>query len=298
MPPSCCCILPARFGRNDESADTNPYVGASPDDPDAVAAAARAEAQALFDTLGAHGVDVLVVDEREREDEPCPDAVFPNNWFVVHEGTLVLCPMLNAERRRERWGDWRARLERAGVAIDRAIDMTRHERAGRALEGTGSLVFDRSLGAVYAVRSPRTDEALVRELAVELGVEPVVFDAQDVAGTPIYHTNVLLSVAGTFAIACLDRVTSGRDALRERLSAGVRTLVEITPRQMDRFCANALALPTGDGGVVLAMSETAYTAFTQEQRDALAEHATLVHAPIPTIERLGGGSVRCMIATL
>jgi hypothetical protein len=151
---------------------------------------------------------------------------------------------------------------------------------------------------VYAARSARTDEGLVRELAQELGVEAVVFDARDAKGTPVYHTNVLMSIADDFAIVCAERVVDRGAELIERLGANRRTVVEITPEQMDRFCANALAVPTRTGGTVLAMSATAHGAFTPEQREALASHATILNVPIPTIEGAGGGSVRCMIATL
>jgi hypothetical protein len=44
------------------------------------------------------------------------------------------------------------------------------------------------------------------------------------------------------------------------------------------------------------MSSAAHASFTEAQRATLASCARLVHAPIPTIEKLGGGSVRCMLA--
>ena len=301
MPPACLCILPARFGVHEATAATNVYVRTPDVDGDVVAERGRLEAEGLITALRGAGVDVLALDERDKGGDSgggSPDAVFPNNWFVVHDKALVICPMHNELRRRERWGGFRGHLARAGVPIERMIDMTAYEREGRALEGTGSLVFARAQGVGYAARSARTDEGLVRELAAELGVEAVVFDARDVKGTPVYHTNVLMSVADDFAIVCAERVVDRGAELIERLGANGRAVVEITPEQMDRFCANALAVPTRTGGTVLAMSVTAYTAFTPEQRNALASHATILHAPIPTIEGAGGGSVRCMIAML
>ncbi|MEM1422492.1 MAG: arginine deiminase-related protein, partial [Planctomycetota bacterium] len=160
MPPACLCILPARFGVHEATAATNAYVRTPEADSAVVAQRGRGEAEALVAALRSAGVDALALDERDRGVDPCPDAVFPNNWFVVHDRTLVLCPMLNELRRRERWGGFRAHLEGAGVAIDRVIDMACHERDGLALEGTGSLVFDRAQRAVYAARSARTDEGL------------------------------------------------------------------------------------------------------------------------------------------
>ncbi|GAB4547839.1 MAG: arginine deiminase-related protein [Phycisphaerales bacterium] len=302
MPPACLCIRPARFGLHAESASTNAYVRAPDADDDTIARRGREEANGLIAALTDAGVDVLALDEHDKAGAPCPDSVFPNNWFSVHdvagERVLVLYPMHDEARRRERWGDLRERLTGAGVRTDRVIDLTAHEHAGCALEGTGSLVFDHTRRVVYAARSPRTDEALVREFAPRLGVEPVVFDAADVTGTPVYHTNVLMTVADTFAIACLERIASGREAVRAHLTDGGRALVEIAPEQMDRFCANAIALPTTAGGQVLAMSTTAHDALTPDQRRALSRHAALLPVTIPTIEHVGGGSVRCMIAAL
>ncbi len=304
MPPSCLLIRPARFGHHAASGESNAYVHAPDDDGATIATRAAGEADGLIDALRAAGVEALVLDEREKAGEPCPDAVFPNNWFSVHRvagvRVLVLYPMHNPERRRERWWDLRERLGASGVRIDRVIDLTGHEDEGRALEGTGSLVFDDDQRAVYAAVSARTDEALVRDLARQLGYEPVLFEAHDRAGGLVYHTNVLMSVAPAFAIACLERITNDADRarVRERLCADGRTLVEITAEQMDRFCGNVLALPTRDGTTVLAMSAAAHGGFTSQQRRTLGHHATLLAVPIPTIEHVGGGSVRCMIARL
>jgi hypothetical protein len=43
----------------------------------------------------------------------------------------------------------------------------------------------------------------------------------------------------------------------------------------------------------------AYNAFTADQRKAILRHtAGIVHAPIDTLERVGGGGVRCTLAEL
>ena len=59
---------------------------------------------------------------------------------------------------------------------------------------------------------------------------------------------------------------------------------------------NLLALCASDGGQVIVMSDTAWRSLAPATRTALEHHGRIVTAPIPTIERLGGGSVRCMIA--
>lgn len=297
MPPSCLTVLPARFAYHDAAASTNAYTHTPDADADTVARAARSEAETLVRALRDAGVDIFALDERDKPGEPCPDSVFPNNWFSVHGTTLVLYPMHDEARRRERWGDLRERLTAAGVRIDEVIDLTHHERDGRALEGTGSLVFDHANRVVFAARSARTDEALAREIAQRLGYEPVLFDAHDQTGAPVYHTNVVMSVSERFAIVCLERIEQP-DAVSEALTQSGRTLVEITGEQMDRFGANVIALPSHHADTILAMSRTAHDAYTDAQRAQLQRFARPVPVEIPTIERIGGGSVRCMIATL
>ncbi|RND32445.1 amidinotransferase, partial [Vibrio cholerae] len=45
-------------------------------------------------------------------------------------------------------------------------------------------------------------------------------------------------------------------------------------------------------------SQSAYEAFTLTQLNQLATHGKLLPFAVPTIETIGGGSVRCMLAEL
>src|SRR6185312_7498148 len=184
----------------------------------------------------------------------------------------------------------------------RVLDLTSHETHGRYLEGTGSLVLDHSQRTAYACISPRTHPEVVEEWAQELGYEPIVFSAVDRAGVPLYHTNVLMCVGekaviiGTEAIVPADR---GR--VIERLRATGRELIEIGHGEIERFAGNMLELGTWDEALgdyrVLVMSESARHALPAEAFARLSACTDEVLAvPIPTIEHLGGGSVRCMLA--
>ena len=44
------------------------------------------------------------------------------------------------------------------------------------------------------------------------------------------------------------------------------------------------------------MSQSAFEALAEPQRQTLGKYAELLPLPIPTIETIGGGSVRCMLA--
>jgi len=289
-------VRPAAFGSNPETLASNAFQSGDAGDA-AVAVLARAEFDALAMQLGAAGVEVIVVED--TPDPPKPDACFPNNWLSLHhDGTAVVYPMLAANRRLERRLELLTLLEMRGFALREALDLRAWERRGAFLEGTGSLVFDHVQGIAYACRSPRTHEAPLAELAAALGYTTYLFDATGPAGVPVYHTNVLMSVGDGFAVACLDALAeeSEQHRLRESLASGNRALIALSRAQMQAFAGNLLAIATATGGRVIALSATAWASLGPAERRVLERCGEVVAVPVPTIERLGGGSVRCMLA--
>jgi hypothetical protein len=77
-----------------------------------------------------------------------------------------------------------------------------------------------------------------------------------------------------------------------------RELIEVSFDQVNQFAANILQLQRGEGESLIAMSQSAYEAFKPEQRNVLKKHGEFIVVPIPTIEQVGGGSFRCMIAEI
>jgi hypothetical protein len=292
-------VRPASFGWNPETADSNRFQATAPGNGEP-GVAAVAEFDAVAAALAEAGVSVHAFADR---DEPaCPDAVFPNNWVSLHaDGTVVLYPMLAPSRRRERRLDLLFELERCGgYRVERLLDLTHHELRGHFLEGTGSVVFDHVNRTAYACRSPRTHVEVLEDLCAELGYEPVAFDAVDSTGVPVYHTNVMLSIGTGHALVCAAAVpVQQREALLERLSAGGRRVLAIDQGQMAAFAGNVLELRGAGGTRVLAGSSRALDSLAPPQHDALAGCVdTLVAVPVPIIEALGGGSVRCMLAEI
>jgi hypothetical protein len=289
-------VRPAAFGWNPQTALTNRFQVAPPDCD--LQSRAHAEFDALADALAAAGVDVHAL--ADRIDPPCPDAVFPNNWVSLHaDGTAVLYPMLAPNRRLERRPELLAELVHRGhFRVRRLVDLTHHEVEGRCLEGTGSVVFDHVSRVAYACLSPRSDEAVLRELCAEIGYEPVAFDATGPAGAPIYHTNVMLAIGRRFVVVCAEAVESGqRGALLERLAAGGRRVESIDAGQMAAFAGNLLELRARSGDSVLAISARGFGSLAPSARERLADCVDrVVAAPVPAIEDTGGGSVRCMLA--
>jgi hypothetical protein len=290
-------IRPARFASNPETLDSNRFQTAGTDDSAQAQRAAQAEFDALVRALEDAGVEVHVF-----EDTPTPvkpDAVFPNNWFSTHaDGSVVLYPMLAPNRRLERRLDIIEALHRRdGFHVHATIDLTHRELDGKCLEGTGSLVLDRIHRIAYACLSPRTDLDVLGEFGQRLDYDVAAFDASDANGAPIYHTNVLMSVGTRFAAVCTAAIEPGRRAaIVALLETTGRQIVDLTLDQMHSFAGNMLELRTREGACVIAMSASALQSLAPGQRAALEACGSIVSAPIPTIERLGGGSVRCMIA--
>ncbi len=287
-------IRPAAFGFNPETAASNGFVRA--DHHDDLAVTARREFDAMVDTLERADLSPLVWHE---PDGPArPDAVFPNNWISTHPGGDVhLYPMAAASRRLE-VDHHLVDLLRRRFHVREVIDWTHHAAHGRYLEGTGSLVLDARRRLAYACESSRTDPGLVHAWAARTSYTPFLFAAHDAAGRPIYHTNVVLCVGHGFAACGLALVAEpDRPRLRAQLEAGGE-LIELTTPQIDHFAGNMLQLQDRRGAPVLVLSRTALDALRPAQRHALERHTTLLPVAIPTIEAVGGGSARCMLAEL
>jgi hypothetical protein len=300
-PQSAATVLmvrPACFGFNPQTAPSNAFQH----EPaallhDETRRVALQEFDALAEALRRSGVQV--VSAADSLEPPKPDAIFPNNWVSFHaDGSVVLYPMLAPNRRLERREEILQQVVReGGFRVTRTIDLTYRESQGKFLEGTGSLVLDRAHRVAYACVSPRTDLDVLGEFAQLLDYDLMSFEAQDGAGQPIYHTNVLMAIGERFAVVCGEAIVRDlhRDAVFSRLEATGHDLVDISLAQMAQFAGNVLELAP-PSGPVLAMSSRALESFTAKQRQVLEAHANIVAVGIPTIERLGGGGVRCMLA--
>ncbi len=295
-------VRPAAFNYNPETAASNALQQSAGGGADNEHGRALTELESVAHALRSEGI--VVCEVADTPHPPKPDAVFPNNWVSFHEdGTVVLYPMLAQSRRRER------RLEivetvadQLGFRITRRLDLTAHEAAGRFLEGTGSLVLDHAHRIAYACESPRTHQSVVHEWARELGYKPVIFNARDRRGVPFYHTNVMMSVgsrACVVGIAAID--PADRRKVEESLRSSGREVVAISQEEIEGFAGNVLELASWDEALgdcgVLVMSESAKRALRPEAYATLAATTdTVLTVSVPTIQRLGGGGVRCMLA--
>ena len=246
------------------------------------------------------GVNVIVEDDDKLMDTP--DSIFPNNWVSFHEnGNVGLYPMFAENRRKERREEVFMRLEKEGFKINNIIDYTEAENEGVFLEGTGSLLLDRVNDKAYCALSPRADESLFIEFCEDFEYTPIVFTAnQTVDGKrmPIYHTNVMMCLAETFAVICLETIDDKKERknVLKNLTEDNKEIIKITEEQMANFAGNMLQVKGKDDKRYLIMSQAAYNSLTQAQINKIEKHCAILSSSLETIETCGGGSARCMMA--
>lgn len=301
-------IRPKWFGFNSETAENNLFQKRLPalSEVDARRRGVE-EFDGLVSTLRKNHVEVLV---QEDVDSPqLPDAVFPNNWISFHRppksgstGKIILYPMMSALRRKERRLDIVQRLRQSlGSEV---LDFSNSEEMGEYLEGTGSMVLDRDNQIAYACRSPRTHTSVLEQFCQAMDYKPIVFDAtqRSPIGSlhPIYHTNVLISIGAEMVLVCLESIRNHleQQAVTSQIESTGKLVVPITEEQMNNFLGNALQLIGKDGRNLLVMSTKAYNSLKADQRKLIEKSSTIIHSNVDTIEALGGGGVRCMIAEI
>jgi hypothetical protein len=294
---SVLMIRPCRFYPNPETAADNAFQRSVDCDSDALTQMAREEFDAAVKTLRVAGINVHLFEDTIEPEKP--DAVFPNNWISTHhDGRIVLFPMYSALRRRERRRDITDEL-RKHYHITEVIDYSAFEDEGFCLEGTGSLVLDHLNKFAYVSLSNRSNPKVIQRFADDFSYEPVTFTSIDSNGQPIYHTNVMMCIGTAFAMIGLEMIPNKteRELVRARLEKTGKEIVELSTDQIANFAGNAIELHDKDGEKLLVHSTRADEALTEHQRKRLSRHARLIPLGLPTIE-LGGGSARCMIATI
>lgn len=290
-------IKPKSFGFNPDTAVNNTFQKKPEGPEEQITEQAVKEFEDFASTLKSNGVNVLVFEDTTFPAKP--DAVFPNNWISFHpDGTVVLYPMFAPLRRAERRMDIIESL-RKRYYIKRIIDLTHYEKENKFLEGTGSIVFDHMAKVAYACVSPRTDPLLLRELCEKIGYREILFHAFDQGKMPVYHTNVMMCVAEKFAVVCLESIQNSHDRhlVESALEIGGHEVIPISISQVAHFAGNMLAVKSGQKQL-LVMSSSAYNILTLEQKQQLERYCELLPISIRTIETVGGGSARCMMAEI
>jgi hypothetical protein len=295
-------VRPANFGFNPETASNNFYQKKDERNPSEINRLAQMEFDQFVGLLLEKGINVLVV---EDTDEPKKtDAIFPNNWFSTHhDGKLVLYPMFSSNRRLERRKDLIELLMKKGFRITEIVDLTFFEKDGQFLEGTGSLILDRVNKIAYACRSLRTHAVPLNYFGRIMGYELVDFEASQLVDnivSPIYHTNVMMHVGSEIAVVCLDSIPMASEKLKvqEYLEKTGKKMIPITTKQKFNFAGNMLEVKNKDGAKFTVMSDAAFQSLGEVQINSIKRFTEIIVPKIPVIEKIGGGSARCMMAEI
>jgi hypothetical protein len=292
-------VRPANFGFNEETAESNAFqTNDTSLNQKQISEIAIKEFDDFVAKLSAVGVNVVVAEDSESP-RKC-DAIFPNNWITFHDnGDVITYPMYAPMRRLERQPHIVQQIENQFV-VKKKFHLEDAEEENLFLEGTGSMIFDRPNKIVYACLSPRTDQSILHKFSEITGFNQVVFTSVDGKGQEIYHTNVMMALGETFCVICLDTIPNEeeRAVVVQSLEDTGKEIIEISIEQVLEFAGNMLQVRNEAGETFLVMSEQAYKSLTTNQVEKIEQHTKILSIPIYTIEKYGGGSVRCMMAEI
>lgn len=295
-------IRPVQFRLNEQTAVNNYYQKALEGiTPENVQQRALAEFDGCVQKLRDNDIEVLVV--KDTPEPSTPDSIFPNNWISFHDdGVIGLYPMYAENRRLERRQDIIDDLDAFGYQITNMIDLSGTEDSGKFLEGTGSLILDRGNQIAYAAISERTHPDVIKDFESAFNYKVVSFVAnQTVEGKrlPIYHTNVMMALGHEFAVICLDTIddVAERKMVVDSLENSGKEVIEISENQKAHFAGNMLQVENKSGDRFMVMSAAAYDSLQEDQKTKILEYNKgIISSSLDTIEALGGGSARCMMA--
>lgn len=292
-------VTPKSFKYNEETEFSNFFQRKSKTFLDYFAA--RKEFKKMISELKRNNINVLVLPSRKNKNTP--DAVFPNNWFSVHKknNTLLLYPMLTKNRQSERQPvNLIKMLNKKNIRIKKIVDLSHLEKKNMILEGTGSLVLDRKNNIAYSAISPRTNVKLVKKFCREMGYIPVLFHSYDENNNLIYHTNVMMSLGSKFAVIGLDSITDEKEKenVLFYLKKTNKDIVRIATRQLKFMVCNILEVTSVKNEKKVIISKRAYYELTDKQKSKIEKYSTLIPIDVRIIEKVGGGSARCMVAEI
>ncbi len=297
---SVVMVQPFDFGFNEETGLDNEFQHRPANNQvDKIKFLAKKEFESMVERLEQNNLEVLVLGKSHTK-QKLPDAIFPNNWFSTRaNGEVFIYPMKTNNRRAEVQVDQLVQsFWQKNYQVSSVLDI-RDSATNLALEGTGSLIFQHQQGKVYASISERCDKTLLIQFCQQYHYQPQIIYTKSSKGLPIYHTNVLLSCGENFAVICDQVITEDPESQQSlnSLAENCDDLIKISESQMTQsFCGNILQLKSQKGEPCIVMSNSALKGFTAAQIRILEKHGSLIAVNIPTIENIGGGSARCMLA--
>lgn len=294
-PDTCILLPPNHFIANKETAVNN-HFQVNNDETINLNELALLEHNQLVDELTSNDINCFLL--KDKKDIKNPDALFLNNWFsITTDEKLVIYPMWAKNRRSEIQSSHIDTLI-AKFKLKECIDFSDRVNENQFCEGTGSIIFDHEQKKSFACISARTSVELFEHISKELGYTPISFEAIDLNGNPIYHTNVMLSIGENIVVICSEVIINPieRIMVKKALVHKNRLIIDITLNQVKHFCGNVIEVNSKNGIPHLLMSKNAFDNFTSEQKANIKERCAIIYSELTTIENYGGGSMRCLIA--
>jgi hypothetical protein len=279
-------VRPDYFGPNNQTASSNVFQTNS-----GHIDKCKDEWIQMRDTLSNAGLDIIEFDALQN----APDAIFPN-WFATFaNGTMDLFSMESLNRQIERNNPSLTKLLDA-YSIE--IDYAKEQANGIALESTSSLVLDRKNKIAFCSISTRSNKDLAEDWAFKRGYQCITFHSY-FKNQPIYHTNVVMWIGTNIVGICPDVIDiKDRDLVLSSIPSN-KEIMRFTKAQLEAYCGNMLEIRNKDNQLMLLMSKTACQILTVDQRRVLDKHySKLLVIDLHNIEKIGGGSARCMVQEL
>lgn len=297
---SSCVLMvsPNSFQFNAETAESNDFQN-NIDTLNAleIQQKAKDEHNTMVNELKEKGIEVIVIEDTPSPAKP--DAIFPNNWLMMHQdGRIIIFPMKNANRQLEKRSDILELLKKS-YKVDSILDFSHYEAKGKALEGTGSIVFDHNAKIAYACLSPRTEKDILEDLCIQIGYQSFTFNAYSEKNTLIYHTNVVMCIGDGFVVIGLNTIKDAeeRKAIIEQFEKSNLEIIDLTDEQLNHhFAGNMLQVKNNENEPYLVMSKRAFNSLNPSQIAQIEKYTNILPVSIDIIETVGGGSARCMMA--
>ncbi len=222
-----------------------------------------------------------------------PDSIYPNNWVITFEdGTYDLFSMQSPNRRIERSN---SNINFLNTNYSLKNDLTEYEAKNIFLEGTGSLVLDRVNKTAYMAESNRSNVSLASKWSQLRGYNLVHFKSY-IDKKPIYHTNVLMFITNKFAGICFDSISDSKYLLSNIKKT--HKILYLSIEQVKNFSGNAIVVRNINNEAKFLISSSGLRGLDLIQKRFIEKYYDIVDINIPTIEKIGGGSVRCMLLEL
>ena len=278
-------VEPSNFNFNTETFDTNVFQN----DVQFNKLKIFEEFDNLISSLDKNNISFNIL----KSPKNSPDSIYPNNWVVTFEdGTYDLFSMQSPNRRLERSN---SNINFLNTNYSLKNDLTEYEAKNIFLEGTGSLVLDRVNKNAYMAESNRSNVSLASKWSQLRGYDLVHFKSY-IDKKPTYHTNVLMFITNKFAGICFDSISDSKYLLSN--IEKTHKILYLSLEQVKNFSGNAIVVRNTNNEAKFLISSSGLKALDLIQKRFIEKYYDIVDINIHTIEKIGGGSVRCMLLEL